>query len=77
MFKNPKDNYAASLIESLGLKSHRIGGAYISEKHANFIITEKNSKSDDVEDLISHIQKKVFEKMNILLETEVKFIGIK
>jgi len=77
VFKNPKDNYAASLIESLGLKSHRIGGAYISEKHANFIITEKNSKSDDVEDLISHIQKKVFEKMNILLETEVKFIGKK
>ena len=53
-------------------------GEHIFQKNMQiFIITEKNSKSDDVEDLISYIQKKVFEKMNILLETEVKFIGTK
>ena len=77
VFKNPKNLYAANLVDSLGLKGYRIGGAYISEKHANFIITEKNAKSNDVEELISYIQKKVHEEKNIYLETEVQFIGIK
>ena len=77
VFKNPKNLYAANLVDSLGLKGYRIGGAYISKKHANFIITEKNAKSNDVEELISYIQKKVHEEKNIYLETEVQFIGIK
>ena len=77
IFKHPKNLYAGNLVDSLGLKGYRIGGAYISEKHANFIITEKNAKSNDVEELISYIQKKVHEEKNIYLETEVQFIGIK
>ncbi len=64
-------------MDSLGLKGYRIGGAYISEKHANFIITEKSAKSNDIEELISFIQNTVLEKKKILLETEVKFIGRK
>ena len=75
VFKNPKNLYAAKIVDSLGLKGHRIGGAYVSEKHANFIITEKSAKSEDIEKLISFIQKKVFEDKKISLETEVKFIG--
>ena len=47
----------------------------MSEKHANFIITEKSAKSKDIEKLISFIQKKVYEVKKISLETEVKFIG--
>lgn len=75
VFKNPKNLYAAKILDSLGLKGYRIGGAYVSEKHANFIITEKSAKSKDIEKLISFIQKKVYEVKKISLETEVKFIG--
>ncbi len=75
VFKNPKNLYAAKILDSLGLKGYRIGGAYVSEKHANFIITEKSAKSEDIEKLISFIQKKVYEDKKISLETEVKFIG--
>ena len=77
VFKNPNSDSAGRILDSLGLKGHRIGGAYISEKHANFIITEKSAKSNDIEELISFIQNKVLEKKKILLETEVKFIGRK
>ena len=77
VFKNPENYHAANLIESSGLKNYKIGKAYISDKHANFIITEPSASSSDVEDLIEFIQKTVFENKNIFLETEVKFIGIK
>ena len=75
VFKNPKNLYAAKILDSLGLKGYRVGGAYVSEKHANFIITERSAKSEDIEKLISFIQKKVYEDKKISLETEVKFIG--
>ena len=77
VFKNPKNLYAAKILDSLGLKGYRIGGAYVSEKHANFIIAERSAKSEDIEKLISFIQKKVYEDTKISLETEVKFIGTK
>jgi len=77
VFKNPKNLHAAKILDSLGLKGFRVGGAYVSEKHANFIITEKSAKSKDIEKLISFIQKKVYENKKISLETEVKFIGRK
>ena len=77
VFKNPENYHAANLIESSGLKNYKIGKAYISDKHANFIITEPSASSSDVEDLIEFIQKTVFENENIFLETEVIFIGIK
>jgi len=77
VFKNPDNAHAANLIDSLDLKGYKIGGAYISEKHANFIISEKNTQSDDIEKLIDFIQKKVYQEKNIFLETEVKFIGNK
>ncbi len=77
VFKNPDNDSAGKILDSLGLKGYRIGGAYISKKHANFIITEKSATSDDVEKLINLIQDKVFKEKKIFLETEVKFIGIR
>ena len=75
VFKNPGNFHAANLIDSLGLKGFKIGGAYVSKKHANFIISEKNTSSEDIEKLIDHIQKKVYKEKKVFLETEVKFIG--
>ena len=77
VFKNPKNLYAAKIIESIGLKGYKIGGACISEKHANFIISDKSTKSIDIEKLINFTQKEVFKKKEVILETEVKFIGNK
>ena len=75
VFKNPKDNFAAQLIEENGLKGHRIGGARVSEKHANFIINDGDARSADIENLILHIQHVVKEKNGIFLEPEVRIIG--
>tara|TARA_Y100001936_G_scaffold64776_1_gene63598 strand:+ start:517 stop:1416 length:900 start_codon:yes stop_codon:yes gene_type:complete len=75
VFKNPDNFHAANLIDSLGLKGFKIGGAYVSKKHANFIISEKNTSSEDIEKLINHIQKKVYKEKKVFLETEVKFVG--
>jgi len=75
VFKNPENFYAANLIDSLDLKGYKIGGAYVSKKHANFIIAEKSASSNDIENLIEYVQKKVYEEKKIFLETEVEFIG--
>lgn len=74
IFKNPKGFSAGKLIEECNLKNFKIGGAKVSEKHANFIINEKDASSKDVLDLIFNIKKIVKEKKNILLEEEIKII---
>ncbi|MDO8436440.1 MAG: UDP-N-acetylmuramate--L-alanine ligase [bacterium] len=76
VFKNPKDFQftCGQLIDTLGLKGMRMGGARISEKHANFIINEKGAKSSDVLNLINFIRDKVRENYNVDLELEVKII---
>lgn len=75
VFKRPEGNYAGTLIEKCGLKGCRIGGAEVSEKHANFILNEDNASSSDIYNLILHIQKTVYDKTGIKLETEVRMIG--
>jgi len=75
VFKNPPDDYAARLIESCGLKAYAIGGAVISEKHANFIINTGSAKASDVEALIQLVQLSVKKQHGIELQTEVKIIG--
>lgn len=65
------------LIEKVGLKGKKIGGAQISEKHANFIINLGNAKAKDVEALIKLAQKKVKEKFKINLKTEVQIISLR
>ncbi len=77
VFRNPEGSYAAKLIEECGLKGKRIGGAVISEKHANFIINDNNATAADIESLIQLIQKTVKDKSGILLQTEVKIVGDK
>ena len=75
VFRNPEPLKAAKLIEELGLKGFRVGGAEISEKHSNFIINANKASSHDVRELIKYIQKRVFNSYGILLETEVKQCG--
>ena len=74
VFKNPKDNYAAELIEKSGLKGFCVGGACVSEKHANYIINHDNATAADIENLINHIQNTVKSLHNVELETEIIII---
>lgn len=75
IFKNPPDIAAGQLIEELGLKGFRIGGAQFSELHANFIVNTGDAKASDVLDLIEKAKKAALAKRGIILETEVKVIG--
>jgi UDP-N-acetylmuramate dehydrogenase len=75
VFRNPEGFYAAQLIEECGLKGKRIGGAVVSEKHANFIINDNNAKAADIESLISFIQKTVADEHGVLLQPEVRIVG--
>ena len=74
VFRNPENDYAGRLIEELGYKGKNIGGAYVSEKHANFIINKGNAKASDVRNLINEIKEKVKEKYNIDLIVEQEFV---
>ena len=67
VFKNPANNFAAQLIESSKLKGEKIGGAIVSNKHANFIINEGTATAEDLEKLINLVQEKVFISHNILI----------
>ncbi len=75
VFRNPKNQKAGEIIEKLGLKGFKIGGAEISKTHANFIVNSNNATANDIYKLILHIQKEVKMKHGILLHTEVKQIG--
>ena len=75
VFKNPENYYAAQLIEEIGLKGFKIGGAEISKMHANFIINDSTASSTDIFRLITLIQQKVLQKKGIFLQPEVRMIG--
>jgi len=75
VFKNPDGNHAGDLIERSGLKGFRVGGCAVSEKHANFIVNDKEATARDIETLIEHIQKTVKDCFGIDLDTEVRIIG--
>ena len=72
VFKNPRGVSAGALIDQAGLKGMRVGGAEVSEKHANFVIAHPGCTADDVFRLIKIIQEKVFDRNQIQLETEVQ-----
>jgi len=63
------------VVEELGLKGHRIGGAAISEKHAGFIVNLGDATYEDVVTLVRLVKKRVKERYNVDLETEVEFWG--
>lgn len=74
VFRNPENDFAGRLIEDAGFKGKYIGGAQVSEKHANFIINKNNASASDVRKLILEIQSKIKEKYNIELKIEQEFI---
>jgi UDP-N-acetylmuramate dehydrogenase len=74
-FRNPAGDYAARLIEVSGLKGYIIGGAQVSEKHANFIVNIGGANALDIELLIKHMYETVLEKNGVALQQEVKVIG--
>jgi UDP-N-acetylmuramate dehydrogenase len=76
VFVNPRTDHAARLIESAGLKGHRIGDASVSGKHANFIINHGAARAADIEALIQHVQKTVLDVHGIELHTEVRIVGV-
>jgi UDP-N-acetylmuramate dehydrogenase len=75
VFRNPPGDHAARLIETAGLKGHRIGGAEVSEKHANFIINNDGACAADVEELISHVRQTVAKQHGVDLIPEVRIVG--
>lgn len=74
VFRNPEGDFAGRLIEEIGYKGKSIGGAKVSEKHANFIINNGNATGEDVKKLINEIKDKVKKKYNIELKVEQEFI---
>ncbi|WP_350343489.1 UDP-N-acetylmuramate dehydrogenase [Proteinivorax tanatarense] len=75
VFKRPQGYYAGKLIQDSGLKGFSIGGAQVSEKHCGFIVNKGNATSQDVKNLVAHIQKTVKEKFGVELKRELKYLG--
>jgi UDP-N-acetylmuramate dehydrogenase len=74
-FRNPPGDFAARLIEACGLKGHKIGGAQVSEKHANFIVNLGDATAADIEQLIELMRSTVKKEYGIELQQEVRVIG--
>ncbi|TAK67770.1 MAG: UDP-N-acetylmuramate dehydrogenase [Betaproteobacteria bacterium] len=78
VFRNPPGDHAARLIEACGLKGYAIGGARVSEKHANFIVNAAGRGSAaDIENLIAHVRRTVLAQHGVDLIAEVRIIGVK
>jgi UDP-N-acetylmuramate dehydrogenase len=75
VFKNPPHDYAGRLIESVGLKGKRVGGAMISDKHANVIVNVGGARAEDVLALMDTARQRVREQTGIDLEPEIKVVG--
>ena len=76
-FRNPPGDHAARMIEQCGLKGKRIGGAQVSEKHANFIVNTGAATAEDIENLIMEVQATVQQQTGIRLHPEVRIVGEK
>lgn len=72
VFRNPAGGFAGALIDRCGLKGVKVGGAKVSEVHANFIVNAEKATANDVKNLIRLVQEKVFEQTGVLLETEIR-----
>jgi UDP-N-acetylmuramate dehydrogenase len=75
VFRNPEGDHAARLVEICGLKGYRIGGAQVSEKHANFIVNLGEATAAEIEQLIVHVYDTVQREQGVELHREVKIIG--
>jgi UDP-N-acetylmuramate dehydrogenase len=72
IFKNPRGISAGALIDRAGLKGRRVGGAHVSEKHANFILVDEQARASDVLKLISIIRDEVYKRSEVYLELEIE-----
>ena len=75
VFRNPENDYAWRLINVCGLKGYRIGGAMVSEKHANFIINVGNAKGEDIRNLILYVKDTVKKETGVDLKVEQEFVN--
>ncbi len=75
VFRNPPNDKAGRIIEAAGLKGFSIGGARVSEKHANFIVNGGGATADDISSVIRHVQNSVKQKFSVELKTEVVWMG--
>ncbi len=76
VFRNPAGDYAARLIDQAGLKGHRLGGACVSEKHANFILNEGGATALELETLMNRVKSRVYEAFGVTLVPEVRILGV-
>lgn len=74
VFKNPEGHVAGQLIEQAGLKGMRIGGAYVSNEHANFILNDGSAKSRDICALIALIKEEIEKQFGIKLQEEIRYL---
>ncbi len=75
IFRNPPGTAAGALIDRCGLKGLQVGGAKVSEVHANFIVNNASAKAADVRELIREVQQRVFEKTGIHLDPEIRWVS--
>ena len=75
MFKNPEDDYAGRLIEAAGLKGLQVGGAEVSEQHANFFVNRGGATAKDVWQLLHTVRRRVEQESGIELELEIQPVG--
>jgi UDP-N-acetylmuramate dehydrogenase len=75
VFRNPVGDFAGAIIERAGLKGARVGGAFVSEKHANFIVNDGSATAADIEALIAEIRERVARETGVSLELEVRIVG--
>jgi UDP-N-acetylmuramate dehydrogenase len=74
-FKRPEGYFAGKLIEDAGLRGFRIGDAQVSEKHCGFVVNRGEASAAQIAEVIQYVQRKVYEKTGVQLQTEVKFLG--
>lgn len=77
VFRNPPADFAARLIEGCGLKGYCIGGACVSDKHANFIINVNAATAGDIEALLEQVRQRVYQDYGVRLVEEVRIVGDK
>jgi UDP-N-acetylmuramate dehydrogenase len=75
IFKNPAGDYSGALVERCGLKGTRVGGAVVSDVHANFIVNDRGATAAEIAELVRVVQHDVQRQTGVLLEPEIERIG--
>lgn len=75
VFKNPPGDHAGRLVEAAGLKGFRVGGAAVSDLHANFFVASAGARAQDVYDLVHEVRRRVSDAFGVELTPEIRFVG--